>query len=90
LGQEFSAYVTQLGWGLARLEATLPRLYPLAQGGTAVGTGLNTAIGFSEQFANRIATLTGLPFTSAENKFAALAGHEPLVELSAMLSTLAS
>jgi len=89
LGQEFSAYVTQLGWGFARLEATLPRLYPLAQGGTAVGTGLNTAIGFAEQFAARIAILTGLPFTSAENKFAALAGHEPLVELSAMLSTLA-
>lgn len=89
LGQEFSAYVTQLEWGRLRLEATLPRLYPLAQGGTAVGTGLNTARMFAPCFAEQMARLTGLPFTSADNKFAALAGHEPLVELSAMLSTLA-
>lgn len=89
LGQEFSAYVTQMEWAMARLEATLPRLYPLAQGGTAVGTGLNTDRAFAEQFATRLATLTNLPFTSADNKFAALSGHEPLVELSAMLSTLA-
>jgi fumarate hydratase, class II len=89
LGQEFSAYVTQLVWGRSRLDATLPRLYPLAQGGTAVGTGLNTAREFATQFATCIVGLTGLPFTSAENKFAALSGHEPLVELSAMLATLA-
>ena len=73
LGQEFSGYAAQLEFGLERLEATLPGLYRLAQGGTAVGTGLNTKRGFAGAFAAKIAAFTALPFLSAPNKFEALA-----------------
>lgn len=89
LGQEFSGYVAQLDADLGRLEAALPALYELALGGTAVGTGLNTHPEFAERAAHRIAELTGLPFVSAPNKFAALAAHEPLVAASGVLRTLA-
>lgn len=89
LGQEFSGYVDQLDKDLARLQATLPDLYELAIGGTAVGTGLNTHPAFAEQVAAAIATLTGLPFVSAPNKFAALAAHDAIVMTSGALKTLA-
>src|SRR5439155_20175377 len=79
LGQEFSGYVAQLDDDLARLDAALPGLYQLAIGGTAVGTGLNAPAGFGEKVAARIAELAGLPFTSAPNKFAALASHDAVV-----------
>src|SRR5690606_8720674 len=69
LGQEFSGYAAQVANGIARIEATLPGLYELAQGGTAVGTGLNAPEGFADKVADRIAAITGLPFTSAPNKF---------------------
>ncbi|MFO7704966.1 MAG: class II fumarate hydratase [Halopseudomonas sp.] len=80
-GQELSAFTTQLDMGLQAVQQALPDVYALAQGGTAVGTGLNTPAGFAEGFAEEIARLTGQPFTSADNKFAALSGHEPLVRL---------
>lgn len=89
LGQEFSGYVAQLDQDLERLEASLPKLYELAIGGTAVGTGLNTHPEFADRTAKRIAELTKLPFVSAPNKFAALASHEPLVAASGALRTLA-
>ncbi|MFT6465824.1 MAG: fumarate hydratase class II [Halopseudomonas sp.] len=89
-GQELSAFVAQLDMGLQALEQALPGVYALAQGGTAVGTGLNTPAGFAEAFASEIAKLTGQPFTSAENKFAALSGHEPLVQLHAGCKQLAT
>jgi fumarate hydratase, class II len=89
LGQEFGGYARQIELGIERLEAPMPRLYPLAQGGTAVGTGLNTAKGFDVVFAGEIAHLTGLPFVTAENKFEALAAHDALVELSGALNVLA-
>jgi fumarate hydratase class II len=89
LGQEFGAYARQIELGIERVEAPLPRLYALAQGGTAVGTGLNTAKGFDVAFAAEIARLTGLPFVTAENKFEALASHDALVELSGALNVLA-
>ncbi|MEA2757203.1 MAG: fumarate hydratase, class [Aliidongia sp.] len=89
LGQEFGAYAQQIEYGIQRVEAALPRVYELAQGGTAVGTGLNAAIGFDRKFAEEIATLTGLPFVPAANKFEALAAHDALVELSGALNTLA-
>merc|ERR1711953_1278270 len=82
LGQEFSAYVTQLEYGIDRINATLPRLYMLAAGGTAVGTGLNTRIGFAEKVAAKVADITGLPFVTAPNKFEALAAHDAMVEVS--------
>ncbi len=88
-GQELSAFVAQLDMGLQAVEQALPGVYALAQGGTAVGTGLNTPAGFAEAFAGEIAELTGQPFTSAENKFAALSGHEPLVQLHAGCKQLA-
>jgi fumarate hydratase class II len=90
LGQEFSGYVAQLDGGLARLEACLPGLYELALGGTAVGTGLNSHPEFAERVARRIADSTGLPFVTAPNKFAALAGQEATVFASAALRTLAT
>ncbi|MDP3523441.1 MAG: class II fumarate hydratase, partial [Hoeflea sp.] len=90
LGQEFSGYAAQVQAGIARLEACLPRLYPLAQGATAVGTGLNAPAGFAESFAAHVARLTGLPFTSAANKFEAIAAHDSMVELSGALNTLAA
>jgi fumarate hydratase, class II len=89
LGQEFSGYVQQLEYGLDRLKATLPRVYNLAIGGTAVGTGLNTHPEFAQKMSDAIAKETGLPFTSAPNKFEALAAHDALVELSGQLKVLA-
>jgi len=89
LGQEFSAYATQMQYGIARVETTLPRLYQLAQGGTAVGTGLNTFEGFDVAVAEQIAKLTSLPFVTAPNKFEALASHDAMVECSGALNTIA-
>jgi fumarate hydratase, class II len=89
LGQEFSGYIAQLDQNLVRIEATLPDLYELALGGTAVGTGLNTHPEFADRAAAKIAELTDLPFISAPNKFAALASHDPLVMASGVLKTLA-
>ena len=89
LGQEFSGYAWQVESGLARVEAVLPRLHHLAQGGTAVGTGLNAPRGFGEKFAAEIAQLTRLPFETAPNKFEALASHDTLVELSGALNVVA-
>lgn len=89
LGQEFSGYATQMEYGIARVKSCLPRLYQLAQGGTAVGTGLNAKIGFDIKFAAEVATITGLPFVTAPNKFEALAAHDAMVELSGALNTLA-
>jgi fumarate hydratase class II len=89
LGQEFSGYVAQLDADLERLEMVLPGLYELAIGGTAVGTGINTHPEFAERAAAKIAELTGLPFVSAPNKFAALAAHDALVMASGALRTLA-
>jgi fumarate hydratase class II len=89
LGQEFSGYVSQLDADLGRIDSALPGLYELAIGGTAVGTGLNAPQGFGDRVAARIADLTGLPFTSAPNKFAALAAHDALVFASGALRTLA-
>jgi fumarate hydratase class II len=89
LGQEFSGYVAQLDAGLERLRGVQPGLYELALGGTAVGTGLNAPARFGELAARQIAELTGLPFVSAPNKFAALAAHDALVMASGGLRTLA-
>jgi fumarate hydratase class II len=89
LGQEFSGYVAQLDADIGRIEATLPGLYELAIGGTAVGTGLNAPAGFDTAVAGRIAHITGLPFVSAPNKFAALAAHDAMVFASGALATLA-
>jgi fumarate hydratase, class II len=89
LGQEFSGYVQQVAYGIARIKQTLPRLYQLAQGGTAVGTGLNAPPGFAKKFAQEVAALTGVPFVTAENKFEALAAHDALVELSGALNVVA-
>ncbi|WP_300670985.1 class II fumarate hydratase [Desulfoluna sp.] len=89
LGQEFSGYAAQVGLGIDRVQDSLKRLYPLAQGGTAVGTGLNSKSGFAEAFAAEVATYTGWPFVSAENKFEALATHDAMVEISGVLNTLA-
>jgi fumarate hydratase class II len=89
LGQEFSGYVAQLDADVARLDAALPGLYELAIGGTAVGTGLNSPPAFADRVASQIAELTGLPFVSAPNKFAALAAHDALVHASGALRTLA-
>jgi fumarate hydratase class II len=90
LGQEFSGYVAQLDYGIEAVERSLPMLYELALGGTAVGTGLNAHPEFAERAAKKIAEITGLPFVSAPNKFQALAGHEPLVFASGALKTLAA
>ena len=79
LGQEFSGYAAQVANGILRIEQTLPSLMELAQGGTAVGTGLNAPVGFAEKVAERIAAITGLPFTTAPNKFEALAAHDAMV-----------
>jgi fumarate hydratase class II len=79
LGQEFGGYVAQVASSITRIEATLPGLYELAQGGTAVGTGLNAPIGFAEKVAKRIAKITKLPFVTAPNKFEALAAHDAMV-----------
>jgi fumarate hydratase class II len=89
LGQEFSGYAAQMADNIERVDAVLPRILRLAQGGTAVGTGLNAPKGFAEDFAKEVANLTRLPFTSAPNKFAELAAHDTLVELSGVLNTIA-
>jgi fumarate hydratase class II len=89
LGQEFSAYATQITYGIARVTSCLPRLSQLAQGGTAVGTGLNCTPGFAELFARHVSRITGIPFTTAENKFEAMAAHDAIVETSGHLNTLA-
>ncbi|KAG0128130.1 L-Aspartase-like protein [Tuber indicum] len=89
LGQEFSGYATQLAFGVERIEATLPRLKLLAQGGTAVGTGLNTKKGFDVAVAAEVSRLTGTEFKTAPNKFEALAAHDAIVEASGALNTLA-
>ncbi|MFN0217990.1 MAG: class II fumarate hydratase [Hyphomicrobium sp.] len=90
LGQEFSGYATQIENGVARIESTLPALMQLAQGGTAVGTGLNAPHGFAEKIAHRIAAITGLPFTSAPNKFEALAAHDAMVFSHGAINTVAA
>lgn len=89
LGQEFSGYATQIRYGIERVKGSLPQLYRLAQGGTAVGTGLNAKAGFAEAFAEEVARITGLPFVTAENKFEALATHDALVDAHGSLNTLA-
>jgi fumarate hydratase class II len=90
LGQEFSGYAQQVENGIARIEMTLPGLMQLAQGGTAVGTGLNAPKGFAEKVAERIAAITGLPFTSAPNKFEALAAHDAMVFTHGAINTVAA
>ncbi|MGR9116247.1 MAG: class II fumarate hydratase [Gammaproteobacteria bacterium] len=89
LGQEFSGYATQIQLAGERIDDSIKRLYPLAQGGTAVGTGLNSKTGFGEKFAEEVARFTELPFVSATNKFEALAAHDAMVELSGVLNTIA-
>ncbi|HTW35239.1 MAG TPA: class II fumarate hydratase [Rhizomicrobium sp.] len=89
LGQEFSGYATQVAYGIARVEAALPRLCQLAQGGTAVGTGLNSPPQFAQRFAEEAAKITGLPFVTAPNKFESLAAHDAAVEMSGALNTVA-
>jgi fumarate hydratase class II len=90
LGQEFSGYTQQVENGIERIELTMPKLMELAQGGTAVGTGLNAPKGFGERFADRIAALTGMQFTSAPNKFEALAAHDAMVFSHGALNTVAA
>lgn len=89
LGQEFSGYVTQLDFGIERVKSALPRLRMLAQGGTAVGTGLNTFKGFDEAIAAEVSKMAGHEFITAPNKFEALAAHDAIVEASGQLNTLA-
>jgi fumarate hydratase class II len=90
LGQEFSGYAAQVANGIRRIELTLPDLMQLAQGGTAVGTGLNAPKGFAEKVAARIAEITGMPFTSAPNKFEALAAHDAMVMSHGAINTVAA
>jgi fumarate hydratase class II len=89
LGQEISGYVSQLDHGVRAIEHTLPHLSEMALGGTAVGTGINTPLGYSENVARHIAKLTGFPFVTAENKFEALASHDAIVESHGALKTVA-
>ncbi|WP_281857556.1 class II fumarate hydratase [Litoreibacter halocynthiae] len=90
LGQEFGGYAHQMKKGIERVEMCLPDIYELAQGGTAVGTGLNTRKGFAEKVAAEIASITGLPFVTAPNKFEALAAHDAMVMFSGALKTVAA
>jgi fumarate hydratase, class II len=90
LGQEFSGYAQQVKNGIERIEMTLPALMQLAQGGTAVGTGLNAPVGFAEQVAERISVITGMAFTSAPNKFEALAAHDAMVFSHGAINTVAA
>lgn len=90
LGQEFSGYAAQIKYSIERVQNVLPHLYRLAQGGTAVGTGLNTHIEFDRKFAMEVASITDLPFVTAENKFEAMAAHDALVALSGALNTVAT
>ena len=89
LGQEFSGYVAQIKNAIRRAQDALRPLYQLAQGGTAVGTGINSKIGFAEKFASNVAKITGLPFKTADNKFEALAAHDAIVEASGALNVIA-
>lgn len=89
LGQEFSGYVAQVELGILRIQQALPGLYALAQGGTAVGTGLNSKKGFAEKFAAEVASITGQPFVTAPNKFEALAAHDAFVYAHGALNTVA-
>ncbi len=89
LGQEFSGYAHQLAKGIERVKTALPDIYELAQGGTAVGTGLNTRKGWAEEVAANIAEITGLPFVTAPNKFESLAAHDAMVEMSGMVRVVA-
>ncbi len=90
LGQEFSGYAHQVRMGIERVKGALPRIQQLAQGGTAVGTGLNTTTGWAEEVAGNMARITGLPFETAPNKFEALASHDSMVEMSGALKTVAA
>ncbi|QHQ34594.1 class II fumarate hydratase [Algicella marina] len=90
LGQEFGGYAFQVEQGIKRVKAALENIYPLAQGGTAVGTGLNTKAGWGEKVAANMARITGYPFVTAPNKFEALAAHDALVEMSGALKTVAA
>ncbi|MCR9126440.1 MAG: class II fumarate hydratase [Rhodobacteraceae bacterium] len=90
LGQEFSGYAHQVAMGIVRITGALTRIYELAQGGTAVGTGLNTAPGWAETVAARMADITGLPLVTAPNKFEALAAHDAMLEMSGALRTVAA
>jgi fumarate hydratase class II len=90
LGQEFSGYAAQVAKGMTRVQGALPRMLELAQGGTAVGTGLNARAGFAEAFAKEVARITGMPFVPAENTFEALAAHDAVVEASGTLNVLAA
>ena len=90
LGQEFGGYAHQVAMGIRRVKAALPAIYELAQGGTAVGTGLNTPQGWGETVAANMAEITGLPFVTAPNKFEALAAHDAMVEMSGALRTVAA
>ncbi|MEM9812432.1 MAG: class II fumarate hydratase [Pseudomonadota bacterium] len=90
LGQEFGGYAFQVAQGIKRVRAALQNIYPLAQGGTAVGTGLNTTRGWAPMVAANMAEIAGLPFTSAPDKFEALASHDALVEMSGALKTVAA
>ncbi|HRQ61191.1 MAG TPA: class II fumarate hydratase [Alphaproteobacteria bacterium] len=89
LGQEFSGYARQIQNGITRVKAALPHVYELAQGGTAVGTGINSKKGFDKKFADAVAKITNIPFVTAPNKFEALASHDALVEFSGALNVLA-
>ena len=89
-GQEFSSYAAQMANGSDRVNGALPRLLALAQGGTAVGTGLNTKPGFDKDVAREISDITGLPFITAPNKFEALAAHDAIIEMSGVLNTIAA
>ena len=89
LGQEFSGYAAQIAASISGIKNTLPNLFQLAQGGTAVGTGLNAPIGFAEKFAEEVSNLTDKPFTTMSNKFAGLAAHDALVALSGSLNVVA-
>jgi fumarate hydratase class II len=89
LGQEFSGYTHQVAMGIQRVKDALGRIYELAQGGTAVGTGLNTSHGWAEEVAGNMARITGLPFVTAPNKFEALAAHDAMVEMSGALKVVA-
>jgi fumarate hydratase, class II len=90
LSQEFSGYTHQVAMGIQRVKDALGRIYELAQGGTAVGTGLNTRVGWAEAVAGHMADITGLPFVTAPNKFEALAAHDAMVEMSGALRTVAA
>ncbi|HAQ34164.1 MAG TPA: class II fumarate hydratase, partial [Alphaproteobacteria bacterium] len=90
LGQEFSGYVAQLDLGMVRVQQGLEQLFALAQGGTAVGTGINAKPGFDKAFADDVASFTGLPFRTADNKFEALAAHDAYVYAHGALNTLAA